>query len=124
MSTQHGLSLIEVLISLCIFSLLLFGVNSAQFAALRAAKQSYWLALAQAQLMNLSERLHVTPLNQFQEVTQRWKDNTAQLMPSGRGEISDHFPDLVATVFWGEANKNCLDHLSSSGGCLQMEIHQ
>jgi prepilin-type N-terminal cleavage/methylation domain-containing protein len=124
MSTQQGLSLIEILVSLCIFSLLLFGVNSAQFAALRAAKQSYWLALAQAQLMTLNERLQVTPPNQFQEVIQAWQSNTALLMPHGRGEISGYPPDVLATIFWGDTNKNCLNHPSPNDGCLQMEIHQ
>lgn len=96
-----GFTLIEILISLFLLSLILFGFNSFELYSLREARNSYYYSVAENQLNNMVERLqHPTHLNQKIEI---WNKQNRQLLPHGHGQVDGQFPSYTVSIFWGSA---------------------
>jgi len=118
-----GFSLIEVLISLLLISLILFGLDAAQIYAIKEAKIAYFFNAAINQINNASERLAVLKMHDGldQQIT-TWNAENQTLLPAGFGEIVGEFPHYIITIYWGNAPHHCEKQQIGPAGCLKKEI--
>lgn len=121
MRPHSGAALIEVLISLIIFSIFLLGLDAMQLTSLQMTKKSYYAALAQAQLEFLQERMLVLNENQFGNEIEKWNKQLNKLLPNGRGEMN---ANNIAKIYWGNATESDCPVLTNHTGCIQMMISQ
>lgn len=100
-----GFSLIEVLISLFIFSFILLSFNAAALLALRENQRAYLLSLAASQLYSMGERLRT--LESHQGLAQQiaiWNQQNQKLLPFAQGYVEGSYPIYKITLTWGEKN--------------------
>lgn len=115
-----GFSLIEVLISLLLVSLILLGLDGAQFYALKQAKTAYFLNVATQQLQNLTERLAASQTPE--QPLALWNNENRQLLPSGFGTVNGESPNYTITIYWGRKKSQCASQQIGESGCLQENI--
>lgn len=117
MRQQTGISLIEILISIFILSLMLFGWDAMQITALREAKAAYYFSVASQQVRNMVEYLNAHPDVDYNEQLLRWNKQNAAGLPQGRGIIKrrDHAFELA--IFWGKSEE-CNKNKVGQSGCI------
>lgn len=122
MHKMTGTSLIEILISLFLLSLLLFGWDTIQISALQIMQGAYHFHIAQQQLLNIAETIKSNNGIDANTINV-WHQQNKQLLPHAQGKISGHYPSFNIEVKWGN-NPTCEFHNPlGKSGCLQLAIN-
>jgi prepilin-type N-terminal cleavage/methylation domain-containing protein len=98
-----GFSLIEVLISLLIFSLVLLGWDALGIYSYKTSRDAYFFSVALNQLEEMSERLYA--LKQFDGLSEQiilWNQHNQEILPQGSGEVAGVYPYYLITLHWGD----------------------
>lgn len=106
-----GLALFEVLISLLLLSLTLFGLEGMLLCALNTSRKVFFTAKAEQQMHNLEERLRVqTKEEDFLDTLEDWNRENKMILPQGEGFLTESYPDYVLSLCFreGGAEKTCL----------------
>ena len=118
-----GFTLLEILISLFIFSLALLGLDAMQLTTLRQAKTTYYLSVTSVQLNAMAERLAATKGQQLLESQQHWNEHNKEVLPNGRGTIRGEYPHVNLSLFWGAAREDaCVKDKLGQAGCLHLDL--
>ncbi len=118
-----GFSLIEVLISLLLLSIVLFGLDAEQFYSLKEVKNAYFFSIAANQMNNAVERLSVLREQAgLESQILSWNAENQTALPQGWGTITGHFPEYVVTLSWGDATHACVKQQIGRTGCLRQTI--
>lgn len=118
-----GFSLIEVLISLLLISLILFGLDAGQLYSIKEAEAGWFLNVANHQIANAIERLiSLKTYDGLNEQLAQWNQENQAVLPSGGGNITGSFPDYVITVYWGNSSHHCKKQKIGSSGCIIRKI--
>lgn len=117
-----GISLIEILISLLILSLMLFGLDVMQFTALREAKAAYYFSVAMQQLKNRIEQLNEGEDSKEQFLI--WNQQNHEVLPQGRGEEKGYGLTYEVSIFWGDDHRmqDCDEDKIGQSGCLHVIV--
>lgn len=119
----EGTSLIEVLISILLISLILFGLDGEQAYSLKEVKIAYFHSLAGNQINNAIERLATLKMSDgFDEQYAIWNSENQEILPFGFGTISGTFPNYLVTVYWGNINHDCAKQIIGTSGCIRKKI--
>lgn len=118
-----GVSLIEVLISLLLLSIVLFGLDAGQIYANKELKNAYFFSTGINQMHNAIERL-LTLRDQtgLEQQIASWNKENQIVLPEGLGTITGRFPDYLITLSWGNASEPCVKQQIGSTGCLIQKI--
>lgn len=115
------LGLLEVLISFCLLSLVMLGVNAMQLSSLQQLQASLYVAAASEQLTSLDNYLQGNQGINTEEFINEWMSHVADMLPSGKGEFNGDFPSYVITVMWGGAKAaTCQSPQVGKRGCLSL----
>ncbi len=120
----QGFTLLEVLISLLLFSLILLGFEDMQIVALKNARAANYFYLATEQMHNITERLKLLS-NQHglhQQIIQ-WNNENQQVLPAGRGLSVGQYPHYTLTLYWGNFNKKCDTIYLGQAGCIANNLY-
>lgn len=117
--TFLGVSLIEILICMFIFSLILFSFDVLEIIALRKAKSAYYFSVATQQLSNMLEQFQTFNNQYSNQQLFFWNQQNQSVLPHGRGTIANGY----ITISWGEkVDTNCLHPQIGLSGCLRQSI--
>jgi prepilin-type N-terminal cleavage/methylation domain-containing protein len=118
-----GFSLIEVLMSLLLISLILFGLDAGQIYTMNEVKILYFFNIAENQINNAIERLNALKMYDgvYEQLT-IWNAENQTALPSGFGTISGVFPDYIVTIYWGNIPHHCEKEQIGPSGCLIKKI--
>jgi len=110
---KNGFSLIELLISLLIFSVGILGLLKLHLLSLKQTQFSYWQSYADQQISNMAEEIiamHCDGLSHI--LIDEWKNNVKKL-PGGQGEIVGTSLDYKIKVVWeqGESSLEFFNHV-------------
>ncbi len=118
-----GLSLMEVLVSLLLISLILFGLDAAALYAMKETKIAWFYSVAENQLNNAIERLVALKNNDgLEEQLNNWNRENKIVLPLGAGTITGSFPNYNIAIFWGKISHRCQKQKLGSSGCLSEKI--
>lgn len=116
------LGLLEVLISFCLLSLVMLGMNAMQLSSLQHLQASLYVAAASEQLASLDNYLQSTHGSNADKFIDEWKSQIAEMLPSGAGDLYGDFPSYVISIFWGGTNTStCRPPQAGKRGCLSLE---
>jgi len=119
----NGLSLFEVLVSLLLISLILFGLETGQVYSIKQARMAWFLNTAMNQMNNATERLiALQTYGGLKEQTDLWNAENKRVLPSGFGTLSGAWPNYSVTIYWGKISHHCAKQKTGSSGCLRQKI--
>ena len=102
---ETGFCLMEVLVSLLLFSFILLGFDAMEVYSLRSLRNSYYLNVATGQLNNMAERLRALADNSgIEQQIQIWNRENQKILPTGHGTVSGYYPFYKIILYWGEAS--------------------
>lgn len=108
MKSFFGFSLIEVLISLLLFTIILLAFNVMQLTAWRMNQSAYFLTTATLQIQAMKERLRVLDKEQdLSDLVARWNVENQTVLPQGNGSVLGRYPDYSIELCWTNKRK-CL----------------
>ncbi len=117
-----GVSLIEILISLLLIALLLFGFDAVQVIALRQATVAYEVTVAMQQLNNMVERLTVTQQIDHAMLAS-WNQQNHLLLGQGAGHVMGYYPNFSLSLGWGASQQHlCQQNKIGRSGCLRIDV--
>lgn len=120
----QGFTLLEVLISLMLFSLLLLGFEEMQIVTLQDTRAANYFYLASQQLHVITERLYLLSSdNGLTEQISQWNKQNKDVLPAGKGVVLGHYPNYKIIIYWGNFNKKCDMIDLGQTGCLSKNIH-
>lgn len=123
-SKNHGFSLIEVLISLLLISLILFGLDAGQFFTIKEANYAYFFSTAENQIRNGVQRLvALKGYEALDEQEANWNAENQKVLPQGWGIITGAFPNYTLSIYWGNIPHRCEKQKLGSSGCLTKKIY-
>lgn len=115
----NGSTLIEVLVSLVLLSIILFGFDAVQIHIQRQTKVIYLYAIASQQISNIVYRLYSLEGNQLSQEIERWNQQNRAVLPDGRGVVSQG----MVSIFWGKnASTICQENKIDQNGCLRRKL--
>ncbi|MDR3491844.1 MAG: prepilin-type N-terminal cleavage/methylation domain-containing protein [Gammaproteobacteria bacterium] len=124
LKNQKGFSLIEVLVSLMLLSLALFGINAMQLFALLETRSAYHFSLATTQMESLRERLLASSDSENSSAIANWNHENAIVLPQGVGVVEGAYPLYHATLYWGDVHQNkCEKIRKGNSGCIALTIN-
>ena len=102
---ETGFCLMEVLVSLVLFSFILLGFVAMEIYSLRSLRNSYYLNVATWQLNNMAERLRALGDHfGIEQQIQIWNRENQKILPTSNGIVSGHYPFYNITLYWGETS--------------------
>ncbi len=118
-SKSKGFSFIEVMISLLLMSLILFGVNAAHLLALNEAKTAYYFLLASKQAKMLADNLAKANASEWPALAALFNRNINQMLPNGH-MIIPHLEQKQLIITWGMQGmgQNIHDDIGKSGSLI------
>jgi hypothetical protein len=119
-----GISLLEVLISLVLLSIALFGFDVMEISAVRDNRAAYFSSVAMNQMQSMVERLHALGKHQGldQQIT-AWNNELQSALPRGNGVVIGSFPTYTVIVSWGGlARRTCEEIKWGQAGCLKEKV--
>jgi len=123
MQQSTGLTLLEVMISLCILSIAMLGFDVLQIAAMRQAKALFYGTIARQQVKMIEELLMSAGENNSTDYIELWKKQNTEVLPRGRGQITGAYPQYGISIFWGGLSEGqCLQSTIGVQGCLREKI--
>lgn len=118
-----GFSLIEVLVSLLLISLILFGLDATELYALKEAKIAWFYSVAANQISNARERLAALKSDEgIENELAEWNLENQIVLPLGSGNITGSFPNYRIIIHWGNHSESCNKQQLGSSGCLVEKI--
>lgn len=116
---SQGFALIEVLVSLLIFSLGVVGLMGVQARALQTSTDAQDRSRAAMLAQSLSSEMWViksTTLNA--QVVEAWQEQVKQALPNGEGEVTQNTAGLDATITvqWQAPMRKTADPSSGKAG--------
>lgn len=84
---MQGYSLIEVLISIVLFTGSLIVIAATEVTITKQLQQADFFTLANLQLNNAVEELSFTPSSQISQIQSQWNEQNSLLLPQGRGKF-------------------------------------
>src|SRR5690349_7549568 len=93
-----GFSLVEVLISLFIFSLILLGFDAMELIALRESRSAYYFSMAAMQVQSMAEKLHA--VGEVSDWIESWNQQNQEMLPHGKGEVIGAYPIYEIILHW------------------------
>lgn len=106
-----GFSLIEVLMSLFLFSLMLLGLENITIYAARENNQAWVRAVMINQITSMSERLHtLTDETDFNKVVTLWNLENSTILNQPRSNVVGTYPNYII-------------HLCVQSFCIEEEVH-
>lgn len=119
----YGFSLIEILVSLLLFSLILLGLDAMEIQALAQLKNTCLLQQAGNQLDALTERLYTAnATTDLEQWVAEWNMQNQAVLPNGYGELIGTFPDYTAIIYWGKSLHHCAQNKTGATGCLKITV--
>ncbi|EKD74275.1 MAG: hypothetical protein ACD_45C00012G0010 [uncultured bacterium] len=120
----YGFTLIEILVSLLLMSVILFGFDAIEIYSLKQAKTAYFLGIAVNQMANMSERLIALQTHtELAEQVNRWNQENQSVLPNGFGVVMGHFPNYILSLYWGGKLQSCVKNQLGEPGCLREKIY-
>jgi|SRR6185312_2312438 len=120
---NRGFSLIEVLISLLLLSIVLFGLDAEQIYSIKTVQNAYFFSIGANQMNNAVERLIALRAHAgLDEQIMDWNKENAALLPDGFGAIIGSFPEYIVTLSWGNTSHHCVKQQIGKIGCLRQTI--
>lgn len=114
---------IEIIISLCLISIMLLGLDAVQLTSLREAKIAHFYAIAQRQINNMAEYLTQNK-KANNEMISEWNKQNASVLPNGIGVVNEYGKNYQINIFWGDRDRNdCLHNTIGISGCLQLSVN-
>ena len=101
---QHGFSLLEVLVTLFLISMGLFGFAEAELNAMRELKLLQQYAFLTQQLTSLDEQLQIT--SQKAMVIHDWAQNIKVLFPTAEIFFTTNSKGRVVKIQWRDHQQN------------------
>lgn len=124
-SLQSGASLIEVLVSLILLSMMLLSFDAIQLFAVQKAKSALYFSTANHQLDEMHERLKVLNGEEVTEQFVIWNEHNQDVLPQGRGYISEQASKIILSLFWGGGNEEqCDQNKIGVSGCVVKIINR
>lgn len=120
-----GFSLIEVLISILIFSLIILSFDSMGLFALKENNEAYYFSVAQHQLFSMTERLRtIQSDSDLKHHLKIWNEQNNQVLPYGKGYVASNFPTYAVTIFWGAntSRRTCPEVETGILKCLSLDV--
>lgn len=127
--SDQGFALIEVLVSLVIFSLGVVGLIGVQARALQVSTDAQDRSRAALLAQSLSSEMWVIKSTELSEgVVTAWKAQLKEALPNGEGDITQNTAgtDATISVKWLAPNRKALDKNSEkpSGEAMSQFITQ
>lgn len=112
--SQHGVTLVEVLVTLLILSIGLIGMAAMQVRALQFNQDAYLRSQANVLLYDMAERCRATPAlgSKFTADRTLWQQQVNQDLPDGRGSAECNAGVCTLQVSWG--GRRFLDERSAT----------
>lgn len=125
MKKINGFSLIEVLMSLLIFSLLILFLDSMGLFALRENHEAYYFSMATHQLNSMAERLRT--IRSDADLLHHliiWNEQNNRILPEGKGHVIHNIQSYTVTIFWGAKTsiRTCKDLQMGPLKCLTIDV--
>lgn len=97
-----GFTLVEILVSLSLLSILLLSLAAFHLYLSKQHLNTYHAHLAQRQLKNMEERLHMLNGQEgYEEQENAWNQENKELLPILKGEVKGAYPDYFIKLCWG-----------------------
>lgn len=123
MHSQQGISFIEILITLFLFSVFMLGFSAMQITSLRDTKSAYYFAMATAQLDVMLKRLYLLKGHYSDEQITLWNQKNHDVLPQGRGVITKQPSKIIVSIFWGNAQgETCYKNKVGESGCVSVSL--
>ena len=114
MKLSDGFSLIEVLISLFVFSFGILAVAGLQLSTLRVTQDAYMRSVAAVQAYSMLERLRVNKTGQSRtKALANWNQQNKYLLPQGTGYYQCRQQQCDVTLTWVENNNKKTIHFTA-----------
>lgn len=115
-----GFSFMEILVSLFLFSLILYSFDRLEIYALRQHQQAYFFNIATLQYLNMVERLRALQSSAgLSEQVVEWNRQNHLILPQGQGSVRGYFPTFTVSLYWGKPTAECNRPTST---CLEEKI--
>jgi len=99
---QTGFSLIEVLVALCLTTIILLKITTAQLQSLKVNRQAFFVDQAVEQLQSMAQIIQETRGN-FTPFLPSWNQDNKILLPRGVGEVKHIGNKYNIYLFWRSA---------------------
>jgi hypothetical protein len=125
--TLLGFTFMEVLMTLCLFSILFFVIGKSELVVFNAHQNAYFETLATVQLQNISE-LTFWRIANFSNFYREWNRENQFILPGGRGEMILKGSMTVFRLYWRSVIKHglwrCQVKPIAHQACLEMRLHR
>ena len=105
---------------------MLLGLDVMQIKTAREMRAAYYVAVGLQQLNSLVEQVGLINESNdayLQKILIDWNQQNSRVLPAGRGRLMMAKPGYVASVFWGDSQRDtCEDNIIGVSGCLSMRI--
>lgn len=117
--SQHGVTLIEALITLLILSIGLIGMAAMQVRTLQFNQDAYLRSQANVLLYDMAERCRARPQLDSELTAERtlWQQQVSQDLPGGQGSAECNAGVCTLQVSWG--GRRFLDERSAADNSLE-----
>ncbi|MDX1900840.1 MAG: prepilin-type N-terminal cleavage/methylation domain-containing protein [Gammaproteobacteria bacterium] len=123
MNHYSGFTFLEILVSLFLLSIALFGLDVIHLRTLRDTQSAWYFSLATLQLNNLSEQLHAMHSeSELAAIIQEWNMQNQNVLPKGRGSVVKNSATYQVTIAWGNDSAPCTHNHIDISGCLREDI--
>ena len=125
MKLTHGMSLIEVLVSLFLMSLMFLGMDALGFYTVKTDKNIWIQRVAQNQFENMRQRLYALYDGEgLDEQVLLWNKQNTEVLPNGKGKVVGTFPSYILQLAWGNTSLDepCGKNIKNESGCIQEEL--
>lgn len=96
---QTGFSLIEVLVALCLTTIILLKITTVQLQSLKINNQAFFINQAVEQLQSMAQIIQTTNGN-FMPFLSNWNQDNKALLPQAFGEIKKYGDKYKIYLFW------------------------
>jgi hypothetical protein len=118
-----GVTLLEVMISLLLFSFVLWGLAAMQLSALHKAQAAFYFLQATMQIESMIERLStIQQGNILTNEISAWNEENRLFLPNGYGMLKKDNSYYDISLYWGDPPYDCHSIPAGLSGCLQIKV--
>ncbi|MBN1684415.1 MAG: prepilin-type N-terminal cleavage/methylation domain-containing protein [Gammaproteobacteria bacterium] len=96
---QYGFTFIEVLVALCLMSIVLLGIEKMLIMALRMNRQAWFQTISVNQIKNMAEIIKIKREG-WTQFYPMWQMQNQLLLPKGMGKVLPLGPKFNIFVLW------------------------
>lgn len=122
MKKLYGAALIEMLVSVFVFSIFLFAITHQSLLSIYYLMRSSDGAIASEQIQNLESYLQVYSETHLDTVKLIWKADVKTVLPNAKSFIHGQYPSLLAQIIWDKSTSQC-NQINNRKTCLQQKIY-